>query len=112
MSKQNLANNKICFIYCPFPNEHVAKKIAKELIEKKLVFCANILDKNNSIYLNDVGELTENTENIVIFKTLEENSNNLFETLEEKHPYQVPAIIKLDAVVNSAFIHAIREKIS
>src|SRR3989338_8908338 len=64
--------NDFIFIYITNPNKEEAKKIAKHLIEKKLIACANIYDNITSIYFWE-GKIADENECVLIAKTLDKN---------------------------------------
>jgi periplasmic divalent cation tolerance protein len=63
---------KFVFIYITNPTKEEAKKIAKHLLEKKLIGCANIFGPINSIY-NWQDKIIYETEFVLIAKTSEVN---------------------------------------
>ena len=69
-------------------------KIGRELIEKKLGACVNLLPHMTSIFCWD-GKVTEEEECLMIIKTRKENYQNLEEAVRSLHPYEVPEIIAL-----------------
>ncbi|MDD3467283.1 MAG: divalent-cation tolerance protein CutA [Campylobacterales bacterium] len=86
----------IALIYITVKDKAEAIKIAKELLAKKLIACANIFDGVISVY-EWGGELCEEGEVVMILKTKDE----LFEIVRDKiltlSSYENPAIVKLSA---------------
>ena len=84
-------------IYVTVPDKETAKKIARILLEERLVACANIIDNLYSMYWWE-NKIKEKPECLMIMKT----KLGLFEKLEarvkELHPYQVPEIISMPIV--------------
>ena len=79
-------------IWCPFPDRDSARSVANELLDRKLIGCANLFGGIESIF-EWAGERSESQEIGVLFKT---NSNLLREAilcLDEIHPYDTPAIL-------------------
>ena len=74
----------------------VAAKIAKELLSKKMIACANIFEGVTSVYEWN-GRLCEEGEVVMILKTKDE----LFEIVRDEiitlSSYENPAIVKLSA---------------
>ncbi len=76
-----------------------ARKIAKELVVKKLAFCTNIISDCYSIY-RWKGETEESKEVLVIIKTLPHLVKKAISEIIKLHSYQMPEIIswKIDEV--------------
>ena len=56
------------FVYVTTPNLDLARKIGREVVEKKQAACANILPQMESIY-SWQGEICEGNEAVLILKT-------------------------------------------
>ncbi len=81
------------FIYfCTTPTKEEAIKIAKYLVDKKIVACVNILENIISIY-HWKDNIEEGNEFLLIIKTTEEKSKLLIQTIEEIHSYDTPECI-------------------
>ena len=79
-------------VWCPFPDTETARTIAGTLLEEKLIACANILPKIESVF-EWKGEVSSDTESAVLFKTTAEHLDPLTKRIEELHPYETPAIV-------------------
>ncbi len=86
--------NMIFIIYSTTKNVDEAKKIARILVEKRLIACANIIPKIESIYRWD-GKLEEGSEAVLIAKTRKENVENTIRKIKELHSYHLPDIVSL-----------------
>ena len=62
--------SNIILFYVPCPSLEVAKEIARPLVEKRFVACANIINNCTSIYEWE-GKLEEASEVVLILKTVE-----------------------------------------
>ena len=80
------------FIYITNPNKITAKKIAKALLQEKLIACANIFPIN-SLYL-DKGGIKESDEYAMICKSHNSHFKAIEGILDKIHPYDVPCIAK------------------
>ena len=82
-----------CYVFLvTVPNVEEGKKIAYELIKKKIVACVNIVHDITSIYRwKDVIE--EEKEYLLIIKTNENNSEKLIQNIIELHSYETPECI-------------------
>lgn len=83
-------------VYMTAKDKAEAMKIAKALLDKKLIACANIFDNVTSMYEWN-GELCEEGEVVAILKSRHE----LFEQIRDEilllHSYENPAIVSINA---------------
>ena len=79
-------------LFTTTPTLDDAKKISKELIEKKLAACVSIISGLESLFYWE-GKLTEEKEYLLMVKTREELSDYLIDCVKKLHPYRVPEII-------------------
>ncbi|MHA1149288.1 MAG: divalent-cation tolerance protein CutA [Promethearchaeota archaeon] len=68
------------------------KKIAKILVEEKIVACVNIIHNISSIY-RWKDNIEEDIEFLLIIKTTEENSDLLIKKIKDLHSYKEPECI-------------------
>lgn len=80
-------------------NKGEATKIAKHLLEKKLVACAKVLPPVHSLYLwpLESGKIEEADEVMLICKTLESKWATIEQEVLALHSYQNPEIYALPA---------------
>lgn len=78
-------------IYCPFPDKVHAREVAGQLLDEKLIVCANILGDVESIFVWE-GQRDHSQEVGVLFKTCEKFLDPCVERLEDLHRYKTPAI--------------------
>ncbi|MEL7199354.1 MAG: divalent-cation tolerance protein CutA [Pseudomonadota bacterium] len=81
-----------CLIWCPFPDNETARKVAGQLLEDRLVACANILGAVESVFVWE-GEVQSETECGVLFKTDEAHMDKAIAVIGSLHPYETPAIL-------------------
>lgn len=81
-----------CIIQSTASNEEEAKKIAKYLVEKKLIACCSIIPKVYSIY-NWENSLCEENEYLMIMKSKTELYSKIEKEIKKLHSYEVPEII-------------------
>ena len=94
--------NKLLLLITTVPTQLLAKRIAKELIERKLAACISIKEIK-SIYKWQ-GNIEENKEFEITIKSLPENLNRLILILKERSTYEVPeCIYKIFDSENSYF---------
>lgn len=88
-------------IYTTNPDIETAKKIASNLINKKLIACANYFPITS--LFNWKGEINNEKEIVSILKTNKNNWEKVKKQIKETHPYKVPCIIKIEVESNSDF---------
>lgn len=92
----------ILFIYITNSSKKAAKRVARHLLEKKLIACANIYDGVASMYPWKK-KIVEETECVLIAKT----SRPLFEKVKKEvaavHPYDIPCIVGIPVECNEAY---------
>lgn len=79
-------------IYCPFPDREVARAVAGQLLDEKLIACANILGEIESLFIWE-GRRQSGTEVAVLMKTDADLLEKATERLGELHPYDTPAVL-------------------
>ena len=88
---------KPVIIVSTFPNKTVTKKVANQLVKKKLAACVNIT-KIDSVY-SWKGKIQNDSEYLAFFKTTKKNHKILKNEIKKLHPYDVPEIAEIN--VNS-----------
>ncbi len=81
-----------CIINCTTATKEDAVKIAKHLVDKKLIACCNIIPSIQSIYRWN-NELNEDDETLMIMKTKTELYEKVEAEIKKLHSYEVPEII-------------------
>ncbi|NXO43459.1 CUTA protein, partial [Locustella ochotensis] len=75
-------------------NEHIARDIARAIMDKKLAAHVNILPKSSALYFWK-GELEESTEILLLVKTRTSKIGELSNYVRSIHPFEIPEIISL-----------------
>lgn len=78
--------------FCTFPNAETARDVARELVERRLVACGNVLPQIHSVYRWQ-GKVESGDEALAIFKLTAARYPEFEATLRSLHPYEVPEII-------------------
>ncbi|RUM41063.1 MAG: divalent-cation tolerance protein CutA [Desulfocapsa sp.] len=78
------------FVYITAKDFDEARKIARHLLEKKLIACANIFPVRSMFWWE--GKIEECVEFVVIVKTKAEKFKELREEVKKIHSYSVPCI--------------------
>ncbi len=87
--------SKVSVVLMTAPDETVAATIAGTVVEEKLAACGNLIPRIRSIYRWQ-GELCDDSEVMVVFKTTDAVFEALKHRLVELHPYECPEIIEID----------------
>jgi periplasmic divalent cation tolerance protein len=75
-------------------NREEAEKIARILLEEKLIACANILGPFQSLFWWS-GRIEEAAEHLLILKTREDLFEKLSEIIKAQHSYEIPEILAI-----------------
>ena len=78
--------------FCTFPNADTARSVARDLVERRLVACGNVLPQIHSVYRWE-GKVESGEEALAIFKLPAARYAEFEGTLRSLHPYDVPEII-------------------
>ena len=74
------------------PDEAVALRIARALVEERLAACANLVPGVRSIY-RFRGVVEDEREVLLVIKTCADRVEALAERLRALHPYEVPELV-------------------
>ena len=77
-----------------------AEKIAKTLLEERLVACANIIGPVHSLFWWQ-GKIDEAKEHLILMKTRKDLFGKVSERVKTLHSYQVPEIIATPIIEGS-----------
>jgi periplasmic divalent cation tolerance protein len=86
--------SQLSLIYTTFSTEEDALRITRQLLEKHVVACINLLSPLKSIYVWE-GQLEETQEIGALLKTTREKVPLAMEILQDLHPYDVPVILEI-----------------
>ncbi|MEP7044968.1 MAG: divalent-cation tolerance protein CutA [Dokdonella sp.] len=82
---------------CTAPNDDVAMRLARTLVEERLAACVSRIPGQRSTYRWN-GEIQDDAEVLLLIKTTRERFDALKSRLPGLHPYAVPELIAFDAV--------------
>ena len=77
-----------------FANEDDAARVARVLVEERLIACANVLPGARSFYRWQDG-VADEREVVMLMKTRKQDWAALMSRLHELHPYEVPELVAL-----------------
>lgn len=76
------------------PNQETATQIARQLLERRLVACVNLVPQVTSLYWWE-GQIQEDSEVLLVAKTVAARVDELTTVLPQLHPYSVPELVVL-----------------
>jgi len=91
----------IILVYITNPTRAEAKRIAKFLLQKKLIACANIFPIE-SLYQWE-NKIVQEKEFVLLAKTTEGQFKNVKKEVEKIHSYSVPCVIEIPARANKKY---------
>ncbi len=89
------------FLYVTAPDEQEATKIAKHLLHKRLIACANIFPIKSIYWWK--GKIEERAEVVLLLKTLREKAPLVRKEIEAMHSYDVPCITEIQVKPNEKY---------
>ncbi len=98
----------ISYIICKDKDE--AKRISKVLINKKLAACCNIIQTESLYHWKN--KLVEDTEVILLAKTLDKNFPEIKKEVLKIHSYKIPCILKLGVKdINASYLKWLKSRV-
>ena len=88
-------------VYITNPTEAEARQIARQLLEKKLIACANIFPVNSMYWWK--GKIANDRENVIIAKTSDKNFKKLENEVKKIHSYEIQCILRISATANKEY---------
>lgn len=97
------------FVYATASTHEEAQKIAKQLVEQRLVACVNIIPGIHSVYRWE-GKVTESAEVVMIMKTAHGKFKDLERVFVANHSYVCPALVAIPIAQGlPAFLEWVRD---
>ena len=98
----------ISYIICKDKDE--AKRISKVLINKKLAACCNIIQTESLYHWKN--KLVEDTEVILLAKTLDKNFPEIKKEVLKIHSYKIPCILKINVKdINASYLNWLKSRV-
>ncbi len=85
-----------CVILTTLGTEEDATRLARQLVERQLAACVNVLPTMTSVY-RWKGTVHEDPEVLLVIKSVRERYPALEAAIRELHPYELPEILCFDA---------------
>ncbi|KAK3732533.1 hypothetical protein RRG08_030733 [Elysia crispata] len=89
---QKYVSGTASMAFVTVPNMEVAKKLAGDLVKKRLAACVNIIPGVTSVYEWE-GKIEDDNELILMIKTLTTKVDELSEFVRNNHPYDCAEVI-------------------
>ena len=89
------------FVYITCKDKEEAKKISRQLLEKRLVGCTNSFPIESSYWWE--GKIVDDGEYLILAKTIKENYDKIKKEVRDIHSYSVPCICMIDALANEEY---------
>ncbi|EAA06793.5 AGAP000670-PA [Anopheles gambiae str. PEST] len=87
-------DNEYSVAFVTTPDSAVATKLARQLVERKLVACVNIIPGLTSIYSWE-DKINEDPEVLMMLKTRTDRVEEVIRFVRESHPYSVAEVIAM-----------------
>jgi len=101
-----------CTVLITTKNLKEAKRIARELLELKLIACANIIKDIESLFWWD-GKVQNSKEVLLVLKTKKSVFKNIVKVVKDIHSYDVPEIIALPIIAGyNSYLNWVNQSIS
>jgi len=84
----------LCDIYITNSNEKEARKVAKHLLDKRLVACVNIFPIKSLYWWHN--KIADEKEFALIAKTTSDKYDKVKEEVKKIHSHTIPCIIKIE----------------
>ena len=91
----------LVLVMVTFPDDDSAKSMIEKVLEQRLAACILHMEVNSS-YISE-NQNQQEQEVLALFKTNQTNFEQLEQYISTHHPYDVPAILKIDASANQDY---------
>ncbi|HLC64873.1 MAG TPA: divalent-cation tolerance protein CutA [Candidatus Nanoarchaeia archaeon] len=89
-------------VYITCKDKKEAKKIARYLLLKKLIGCANIFPVDSLYWWK--GKIANGKETVILAKSIEKKYPMIVSEVKKIHSYEVPCIIKMKEDANKEYL--------
>ncbi|MDR1952822.1 MAG: divalent-cation tolerance protein CutA [Elusimicrobiota bacterium] len=98
-------------VFVTVPNKKTADKIARHLLNNKIISCVSIIKDIESFYWWK-GKVERSKELLLLMKTVKSKFVCLVKEIKKIHPYEVPEIISIDiSAGNKDYIEWIKKNV-
>jgi len=85
----------VCMVFMTAPDQDTAVKLTRTVVGDGLAACGNLIDGVRSIY-SWKGDVHDDAEVLVLFKTTSDQVDSLRRRLVELHPYECPEVLVVE----------------
>lgn len=89
------------FLYVTCSDGEEAERIARDLVERRMIACANIMAPHKAVY-RDGGRIEAGPETGMLLKTRGELTLHVAERIKSIHSYETPCVVALPIQGGSA----------
>lgn len=82
----------VCMVFVTAPNQDVAAMLARTVVDEGHAACGNLIPRVRSIYRWQ-GEVHDDEESLVVFKTTNGAAEGLRDRIVALHPYECPEVL-------------------
>lgn len=101
--------DKLLIFYIPTSSLNEASTLAEQLLEKRLIACANVVQAQSIYFWNS--NLEKEPEWIMFAKTIPECKEKVEREVLSNHSYETPCIIILNAECNDQYYTWVKSQI-
>jgi periplasmic divalent cation tolerance protein len=83
-------------VFTTTPNSEEAENLARKIVEAKLAACVQVLPQMKSFYFWE-NEIQNDSEHLLLIKTLEEKFDELEKFIKANHSYDTPEIVAVSS---------------
>ena len=95
----------MALVYITCKDSSEAEKISRQLLEKRLIACANIFPIKSMYWWN--GKIVDENETVIIAKALDYSA--VKKEVKKIHSYSVPCILKITTEANPEYMKWVKE---
>ncbi|PIY08332.1 MAG: divalent-cation tolerance protein CutA [Flexibacter sp. CG_4_10_14_3_um_filter_32_15] len=100
---------KLALFYVPCKDEDETLHLSKLLLDKKLVACTNSMPIKSCYFWQ--GNIENDTEQVLIAKTLTEKTKKVTRFLEQYHSYDTPCIAFWEIDINEEYFEWVKSQV-
>lgn len=100
---------QVSMVYTTISSMEEATLLANRAVQSRLAACVNIISQGLSVYAWE-GQVQQQPEIFLLFKTAPENLETLLTWLKENHPYNTPALLYGDSKASVEFSSYIKDQ--
>ncbi|MBR9699621.1 divalent-cation tolerance protein CutA [Candidatus Woesearchaeota archaeon] len=100
----------MAFAYITCKDKKEARKIAHQLLKKRLIACANIFPIE-SMYRWKKKKMVDDKEIVIMAKTLKKHYPQIKKIVKKIHSYDIPCVCLLDSTANKEYLAWVKKEV-